>query len=122
MLKRMKKLSKVMIAFAIVLMMALTCFSPLVNVIAATYGSGDYHVDIRIDNGIYDVDVIKVNNVAWTSWNKDAVDTFSSNNDVFVIEIFAYKNGDSYPKVSYCGGDCASHYSVQVEPASNVNL
>ncbi len=115
MLKRTKKMSKIIVAFAIVLAIALTYFSPLVNVVAETYGSGDYHINLDLDLGDFTIDTVEVNNHTWHSVS----DEFRSNTNEFTIEIFVYDQEDHHPNVSYCGGECGSHYHVESHLASN---
>ena len=67
MTKKAKKISKVVVTITIILAMVLTYFSPLVNVIAETYGSGDYHMQVGINSGDFTVDLVQVNDHNWTS-------------------------------------------------------
>ena len=115
MTKKMKKMSKIILAFTIVLAMVLVYFSSLANVVATSYGSGDYYVNLEFDNGEFDVDQVTVNDHTWNDIN----DEFRSNEDVFVVKIWVYNYQDKHPNVMHCGGDCGSHYNVTSELASN---
>ncbi len=115
MTKKMKKISKLVVAFAIVLTMTLTYFLPLVNVVADTYGSGDYHMNLELNLGDFEIDTVEVNNHTWHSVS----DEFRSNENVFTIEIFVYDQEDHHPNISYCGGECGSHFHVESHLASN---
>ncbi len=118
MTKKVKHNSKRIVVCAIILAMILTCFSPLVNVVAATYGTGDYHLNVGINNDDnFTVDLVQVNDATWTS----SSDEFRSNVNTFVIKIYVLKNGDNYPDISYCGGTCGSHYQKSVQVAGNGN-
>lgn len=114
--KKLKKISKIVVAFTIVLAMVLAYLSPLANVIAETDES-EYHVNVGLNTGDFTVDLVKVNDVTWHS-NQDDFVTEDNN---YVIKIWVLKNGDSYPRISYCGGDCGKHYHVSVELAGNGN-
>ena len=117
MTKKAKKISKVVVTITIILAMVLTYFSPLVNVIAETYGSGDYHMQVGINSGDFTVDLVQVNDHNWTS-NQDE---FRSDENVFVIKIWVLKNGDTVPDIGYCGGECGSHIQKTVQIAGNGN-
>ena len=115
MTRKMKKMSKIIVAFAIVLAMVLAYFSPLANVIATTYGTGEYHINLGLDTGEFEIDTVKVNDQTWTSVS----DEFRSNENVFTIKIWVYNSEDKHPNISHCGGECGSHYQVNSYVASN---
>ena len=115
MTKKMKKMSKIIVAFTIVLAMVLAYFSPIANVVAATYGSGDYHVNLEFYKGDFTIDTVKVNGHTWASVS----DEFRSNENQFTIEIFVYDQEEHHPNISYCGGECGSHYHIESHLASN---
>ena len=117
--KKTKNISKIIVAFTIVLAMVLTYFSPLVNVVAESYGNGDNFITLTLHKNDFDIDVVKINNI---TWSEIQTDEYHSNSNVFTIELFVYKKGDTYPNISYCGGTCGNHYSVTVAPAVGDSL
>ena len=112
----MKKKTKIVVAFTIVLAMVLAYFSPLVNVVAETYGSGEYHANLELNNNEgFLIDQVRVNDHSWSSER----DEFRSDEDTFVVKIWVYNSEDKHPNISYCGGECGEHYNVDVYKASN---
>ena len=107
MIKKIKKMSKIVVVLMIILAMVLTYFSPLVNVIAETYGEGDSFIKFDINDHDFPINSVTINGDAWTNAN----DEYHSNNHTYTIEIDVGKLGNEFPDISYCGGSCGSHFS-----------
>lgn len=107
----MKKISRIVIAFAIVFSIALSYFLPLTKVIANVYGNGEVskRFNVRNEDG-FTIHSVTING---DPWSNDS-DEYHSATDVYTVVINVSPGDEKYPNIMYCGGDCGSHFAKSV--------
>lgn len=101
--KGIKSISKKSIVFAIICAMTISCFIPIVNVLAETFGSGSHFMTVDIQNDLgFTINNVTVNGNAWAN----AQDKFYTDNGEYHVEIQVSGNGetgDTIPRIQYGG-------------------
>ena len=106
----MKNIFKKLMAFVIICAMTLSCFIPIVNVLAETFGNGTNSITVEIENTLgFTINSVTVNGYAW----ENNQDEFFSQDGHYHVEIQVSGNeltGETIPRLQY-GGNWNSYIS-----------